>query len=84
MARAANNIYYVDGLLTDGHWQKCIQKAPFEILSIGNYGDKEEHNVANSIWIQFRLYLQLEREYRPSGKEVEPSSTDKPKPNRAG
>ncbi|RPA95074.1 S-adenosyl-L-methionine-dependent methyltransferase [Choiromyces venosus 120613-1] len=47
------NALLFDGVLSDGVGQKhYVEGAPFSLLSIGNYMDKESHDVSGQIWIQ--------------------------------
>ncbi|KAI9818018.1 MAG: DNA methyltransferase Dim-2 [Phylliscum demangeonii] len=50
--KPANNKYYFDGVLTDGRSRYLVQHIPFDILSIGNYCDVDQHGVGDQIWIQ--------------------------------
>lgn len=50
--RRGHHGYLFDGVLCHGSLRRYVQKVPFEILSIGNYEDTDQHTVGSNIWLQ--------------------------------
>ena len=53
----------MDGFLSAGGLKHYVQAVPFEICSIGNYGE-DMHEVGNEIWIQSALNIKTDIFYR--------------------
>ena len=48
----AVTFFCFDGLICDGVKRRYVQGVPFEVLSIGGYGDLDRSTVGSEIWIQ--------------------------------
>ncbi|TVY49256.1 DNA (cytosine-5)-methyltransferase [Lachnellula occidentalis] len=55
--------FLFDGVLSLGNTRHYVQAVPFNICSIGNYGE-DEHEVGDSIWLQSHLNLKKAIYYR--------------------
>ncbi|TVY24674.1 DNA (cytosine-5)-methyltransferase [Lachnellula hyalina] len=55
--------FLFDGVLSLGNSRHYVQAVPFNICSIGNYGE-DEHEVGDSIWLQSHLNLKKNIYYR--------------------
>ncbi|KAI4135828.1 MAG: hypothetical protein LQ347_000331 [Umbilicaria vellea] len=47
-----HDLWYLDGVLSDGQTRTYIQRVPFKLLSIGGYENFDQHTVRSHIWIQ--------------------------------
>ncbi|KAI9723628.1 MAG: hypothetical protein M1812_000928 [Candelaria pacifica] len=43
--------FYFDGTLTNGKIKRYVERVPFDLLSIGNYGPATSHSVGDKVWI---------------------------------
>jgi DNA (cytosine-5)-methyltransferase 1 len=50
LTRRGHSLYYFDGILSVAGQKRYVQRIPFRLCSIGNYG--EEYNTVENIWIQ--------------------------------
>ena len=51
VTKNGHSVFLFDGILSVGNVRRYVQAVPFEICSIGNYGD-DMHTVGDNIWIQ--------------------------------
>ncbi|KAI9857938.1 MAG: DNA methyltransferase Dim-2 [Vezdaea acicularis] len=59
----ASSYHFFDGILRRGGSQYYVQRIPFKVVSIGNYGI-ENHSVSNQVWIQSSLGSHCDIWYR--------------------
>ncbi|TVY57932.1 DNA (cytosine-5)-methyltransferase 1 [Lachnellula cervina] len=55
--------FLFDGILSLGNTRHYVQAVPFNVCSIGNYGE-DEHEVGDNIWLQSHLNLKKAVYYR--------------------
>ncbi|KAI9845394.1 MAG: DNA methyltransferase Dim-2 [Sclerophora amabilis] len=50
--KRSNHVYQFDGVLSNGERRRWVQRVSFSLLSIGGYGDREQHSIRDLIWLQ--------------------------------
>lgn len=56
--------YLLDGVLCYGSVRRYVQKVPFDVLSIGGYGDTDQHTVGPDMWLQTKQSALLDVWYQ--------------------